>query len=928
MKGFLTEIADELLRQYGDDMGKVTLVFPNRRAGLFLRQILRNRTKKAVWAPEIISFRDFIERESGLTVPDSLYLIFQLYQVYRRMIPHKEAFEEFYFWGQMLLRDFDEIDKYLIHARQLYTDLSRQKELDAAFDYLTPEQQDLIRQFWRGFDSGTSSSQEEFLRIWKKLYDVYSGFREVLANQGYAYEGALYRDLAERIDQHTWQYKNDVIWFAGFNALTAAEERIIKYWLSDQSTRIFWDVDAYYSENRNQEAGRFFRMHRRDPRLSGTFPPEIPSRIGHEDQHIRILGVPQFVGQAKVCGEILAGLLNEKPELSMERIAIVLADETLLLPVLHSLPEKVGAINITMGFPLSFAPLSGFIEQLAELQTLSRQDEEGRRFHYRQIMAVENHPMMTAYRAADNPWTRRDGQRLYWNEKDLAVNPVYELIFRSDQGDFVAYLIRILEELSAGLHEDIVTASHIHYFLRHLYRYSDLMDGAIGVDMFRRLFRQLVRLDKIPFTGEPLEGLQIMGVLETRNLDFDHLFVLGMNEESFPAGRNMHSYIPYNLRKAYDLPHRDQQDAIYAYLFYRLLHNCRNAVFTYNTEGDELGGEEMSRFLKQLIYEKPVALTHELVNSAVNVGHEGKISFHQSDGSLKQLSRFLDGEEARPLSPSAVNTYMDCSLKFYFRYVAHLYEIDELEDNVDARTLGSLIHEGVETLYTPFLYKEVTEADIRQLEDKIEDAVIAGFRKQYNIPDEESFELEGKNVIAKEVASKYLRKILERDLEYAPFVIRGLEEKVVGIYTLQDGRKVMAGGSVDRIDEKEGMIRIVDFKTGTDERKFNGSEGLIGEKRTKAAFQTFYYAMLYSPGGDQAVVPAVYNRNVLFQGEDPLFEDTERKSVVDSVSEYSEFKNQVRQVIENIFDPRGVFDQTDDLKICEKCPYNQICQRV
>ncbi|MEJ2003758.1 MAG: PD-(D/E)XK nuclease family protein, partial [Cyclobacteriaceae bacterium] len=536
---------------------------------------------------------------------------------------------------------------------------------------------------------------------------------------------------------------------------------------------------------------------------------------------------------------------------------------------------------------------------------------------------------------ANRPWVEKTEQRLYWEAELLRESSLYSLLFSHPEDGFVVYLIRILEELSILIgQEDAMTTAHIHYYLKHLYRYQDLVDKEIGVDTFRRLFHQLVRMDKIPFTGEPLEGLQIMGVLETRNLDFDRVFVLGMNEESFPGGRNKHSYVPYNLRKAYELPHYDQQDAIYAYLFYRLLHNSSSVTYFYNTEGDQLGGEEMSRFLKQLIYERPFEVKHHLLRNIACVNDSPEINPVQDERSLHRLQmKFEAPDAASRITPSALNVYLDCRLKFYFRYITGLYEQEELEDNVDARTLGNLIHFSVEQLYTPFLHKEVQPADVIRLEKKIPEAIEGAFRKMYHIKPEESFAIEGKNVIADGVAQKYLKKILEKDKLYAPFKVIGLEVLMNHDVELSDGRKVRCGGYVDRVDQKGDKVRIVDFKSGKDSAEFKGTDSLFkrNEKnRNKAAFQTFFYSSMYYPeeiGLD--VVPVVYNRNVLFQDADEHFWDSSWEGKVDRFGPYrDQYRKSLVSLLDEIFASDNTFPQTDDLDKCRYCPYNVICQRV
>jgi ATP-dependent helicase/DNAse subunit B len=424
------------------------------------------------------------------------------------------------------------------------------------------------------------------------------------------------------------------------------------------------------------------------------------------------------------------------------------------------------------------------------------------------------------------------------------------------------------------------------------------------------------------------------GVLETRNLDFDHIFILGMNEESFPGGKNKHSYIPYNLRKAYALPHYDQQDAIYAYLFYRLLHNSKTMTCFYNTEGDQLGGEEMSRFLKQLIYEKPFEVSHRLLQNMASVSESPEIITRHDKQSMARLSgKYQYPDAAKRLSPSAVNTYLDCALKFYFRYVAEMYEQEELEDNVDYRTLGNLIHFSVEQLYTSYLHKEVGANDVKHLMKEIPGAVNRAFRKMYNIGEDESFSPEGKNIIAAGVVEKYLVKILEKDMDYAPFTVLGLEVLIDQSVTLSDGRQIRCGGYVDRIDRKGDTIRIVDFKSGSDSAKFKGVASLFNRadsNRNKAAFQTFFYSSLYYP--DEIglnIVPVVYNRNVLFQDGDEHFYDSDVDAPVSRYEPYRKsYSQQLTTLMDEIFSPDTAFPQTEKVEKCKYCPYNTICQRV
>ncbi len=527
---FLEKIAKLISERYKQPRDLV-VVFPNRRAGMFLRDILKSRSEGPAWSPDIVSFQDLINRESNLKLADPVLLIHKLYQVYKRHLPMagEEGFERFYYWGKMLLQDFDEIDKYMVNGEMLYKNLMHQKELDLLFDFLTAEQKEVLQTFWQGFEHSKSENKQRFLETWEKLGGIYTDYRELLLEEGLAYEGLLYRKLAETIESHEWKYPRKHVIFAGFNALTVAEEKIIHWCLENGDTRVEWDVDAYYLDNKEQEAGRFFREYKRRPYFARTFPDPIPNRLREETREIEIHGVPQHVGQARYMGQALRQLLEKNPEIERQKIAIVLGDESLLLPVLHSLPENVGGINVTMGFPLSFAPVNSFIEYLTELQSLYRTK---RGFYYSPVLGILRHPLV-ASRLSSGPDVIDKIEKentIYVSQKDLGDTMLEQLLFKDCRDNFLGYVIEILKYLEQAEEMDEINKTFIHHYRRHFTRYADILqqeeEPTVGVDSFRRLFRQLANTEKVPFTGEPLRGIQIMGVLETRNLDFDHVFVL------------------------------------------------------------------------------------------------------------------------------------------------------------------------------------------------------------------------------------------------------------------------------------------------------------------------------------------------------------------------------------------------------------------
>ncbi len=936
---FLEHIAELIQTRY-ERPEDVVVVFPNRRAGLFLKDILKSAAVKPGWAPDIISLQDLVSRESALHLADPVYLVYKLYQVYKTHLPREEgeSFDRFYYWGKMLLQDFDEVDKYMVSGETLYRNLLQQKELDATFDFLSDEQKQILKDFWLGFEESRSENKERFLRTWEKLGGIYSDFRSELEKEGLAYEGMLYRDFANGIDRHEWKYRRKHVIFAGFNALTTAEEIIIRWCLENGDTRMEWDVDAYYVNDSGQEAGNFFRTFRKLPAFNRTFPAALPDRIRTREMSLEIIGVPQHVGQARIVGQKLDELLKAFPDTPRHRIALVLGDESLLLPMLHALPADCGPVNVTMGFPLSHAPVNSLIEYLTDNQRLFRRE---RGFYHLPVSGILNHPLISPYWDEAGKFLRKAESinKVYFSEEEFEDIPVISQIFTEAGSDFPDYLNGILKQLESDEKLDEMNRTFIHHYRKHFIRYSEILrkEDRLNVDvhMFRRLFRQLANTEKVPFTGEPLRGIQVMGVLETRNLDFDHVFILSCNEGNLPSGARQHSFIPYNIRKAYDLPHFDQQDAMYAYLFYRLLHNLETAVFTWDTEGNEFGEEEMSRFLKQLRYEFPAEVTERVLAHETDAEKPAVIRIERTPAIRQRLARYLDPSAKRGISASALNTYLECRLRFYFRNVAGLYEQDEIEEDLDARTLGNVLHHLMEKIYDDHQQQkgdEVTVNDIREMQDKLKEELLWAFKKHYHIEKGE-FSIEGKNRIAGEIVLNFAREILSLDMGYAPFYLRGLEKEIHHMEQIGEGREVKLSGVVDRADEKDGHIRIIDYKTGKDQQSFESIEDLFAEKPNKVAFQTLFYTLLYqrSTGRSHDMSPNVFNRPVLFQQESPLLKMGSRnrkKEIVNAEECMDAFAEKLHGLLEELFFSEQAFDQTDDTRRCTYCEFNVMCRRT
>lgn len=946
MTPFLKELAEQMIREY-PRLDELTFIFPNRRAALYFESYLARALQKPQWAPSLFSIEEFFKRHSDLHEPDKLTLIFRLFQVYTSVLKNNESFDRFYFWGEMLLRDFDEIDKYLVNAPQLFKDLSKIKELDETFDYLTDEQKSFLKDFWIHFSDKPSTTKEEFLFMWKKLPKVYTEFTKALRKESLGYEGMIHRDVAESfIKKIPASLKNSKLIFAGFNALTKAEEKVISILVAN-GAKIFWDADQYYVENDLQEAGQFMREYRKQEHLSDTFDGPMPKHFLESPKKISLTAVPQRIGQAKLAGLEIADILKNLPKedlpVELSKTVIVLPDESMLLPVMHSLPDELRDINVTMGFPLRDTPLFNLLDQVIEMQVKKRTKS----FSHRETSAILGHAyfLTLAEHEAQERITQivRNNRVFVPIEEILGTDPIFELFFRPvDSAQATDYLLELVEHLGSRLTDkksfDREYAYHFHQHISRLHSIFAISEKAPDWRGFQKLFRQVMLMQKIPFTGEPLRGLQIMGVLETRNLDFDNVIIVSLNEGQLPSPPRQGSYVPHAIRRAYNLPTWEHQDAIYAYLFYRLLQRASNISFYYSTEPDVIGNGEMSRYLQQVIIESKLPIEKRVLHNPIHVHAIHPIVVEKTPAVMQVLDKFVnETPEQRSLSPSSLNDYIECSLRFYLKQVAQMKEADEVEEEVDARVLGSILHDVAFWLYQELRAIRngvINPEDLNIPDERIDGLIDRAFREFYHMEAKEEVVYEGKRIVVKEIVKTFLRKVLDRDTEYAPFEIRMLEEDFNEKIDLPTGKRVRVGGKIDRADASRGTVRVVDYKTGNDELRFDDIESLFdGEtKHNKAAFQTILYAYVYflhhnSP--TEKIQPGLMNRNSLF-GKDFKFglkAGGAKEPMEDVKPMLQEFGQRLHAVVAEIFDPAVPFSQTSNTKSCTYCLYKALCRR-
>lgn len=956
MNSFLRELAETLEKKY-PSLDGLTVVFPNRRAVLYFRKHLGDLLDKPAFSPNLITIEEFAGGLSTLHVPDRLELIHRLYAIYSEVMnnrhdgeePGRETFDKFYFWGDMLLRDFDEVDKYRINAKQLFRDLSNQKELDAGFDFFTEEQKEYLMTFWGTFAGKLNDSQRKFLRVWTLLSTVYEKYRDHLLSLGIAYDGLLHRQVTDSLDSMEVKPGRKVI-FAGFNALTAVEEKILTHFVSRHGAEVYWDVDAYYVNHAAQEAGRFFREYQQHPVLKSTFPPNISSNF-NQQKNVRIMGSAQHVGQAKLMSKLLEEQLKNGSD--PQDTLIVLPDEKLLLPVLHSVSDKVEKMNVTMGFPLASTPVFNLVEFLVELQQYYRNGL----FNHRQVLALLSHP----YVVAADPSVAYHSKKTILEKNQVSIPlsflhqgpPLYSVLFRPmDRQHILDYLREVLIALGSLESVTPLDKEYLYQGLTLVNRLKEVMGAAElkGEDFsaeqkeqlksFMRLFKQMGRSQKIPFTGEPLLGLQIMGVLETRNLDFKNVFVLSLNEGALPSSGGKGSYIPHNIRKAYGLPTTEHQDAMYAYLFYRVLQRAENVFLFYNTEPDILGQGEMSRFLQQLLVESGWNVKPEILHTPIQPQTILPIVIEKDERVLEALARLNEGSTRfKGISPSALNSYIDCSLQFYFKQVARLREAKDVEDYVDSRLFGNLLHEVMEKFYRRIQDRKksnlVQSTDFDKYREVVRQLIDEAFVKQYGLDPARKVVYEGQTLVAREVIRLFVEGILEHDRKYVPFQIEGLErgEWQYFVPIQHAPGRVILSGKIDRLDRKDNVVRILDYKTGKADLEFTTIQSLFegtNRKRNRAAFQTLIYALLYKstvPAQDVALVPGLISRQNLFADEFRPHFIFGGDEVSDANKILPEFETKLKELLEEIFDPSKPFTQTEHTEHCKLCAFKAICYR-
>ena len=959
MHTFLESVAADIIAKYGTDLSHVAVVFPNKRASLFLNQALARIAQHPVWSPHYITISELFRHHSPRTVANPLKLVCELHKAFVAETGIDESLDKFYGWGQLLLADFDDIDKNMADADRVFANLRDVHELDD-LSYLSDEQIATLEQFFHCvLDDKDSQLKQRFLQLWCHFADIYHRFNDALASQGIAYEGALYREVAEAKQT---DFKYDTYLFVGFNMLQRVEQRLFTTIKQQGKARFYWDFDKSYMPSADGhpeqgEAGRYIAQYLEDyPNELDITDDDIYGQMS-QPKLLTYVKAPTEAIQARYISEWLA---QGNRTADGNRTAIVLCDEALLKTAIHCIPDEAGELNVTLGYPLAHTPVASLVKQYLLLHTLGHQPGRQRYLlHYANRLLRHPYARFVCAEAEDIRKSLVADHKYYPSEEEMTANEQMAYLFApvdtSQLAELTEALQRLLGQVAHGGSEsgDPLFQESVFRMYTLLTPFAELFASGelqIDVNTFARLLSQMIESTTIPFHGEPAVGLQMMGVLETRNLDFDHVLMLSCNEGNMPKGVNDASFIPHAIRKAYGLTTVENKVAIYSYYFHSLLQRATDVTICYNnsTEGTHTG--EMSRFMLQTLVESRHPVKRITLQAGQQTGSRKPVAVEKDKLVMAKLNAM--GRE-KALSPTAINTYMRCPLRFFYTYVCNLREPDDNDvDNIDARVFGNIFHKAAELFYRQRMDRTIDKADLQRyldqtslllpIVDKAFDECLfqlkpgSKYRPEYN----------GLQLLNREVILQYMVQLLRIDIRLTPFTIRGLEhhvETTLSITTSQGERTVKVGGTIDRLDEVDAehatpRLRVIDYKTSNGKpTPLKIFDDVFNPLQIPNHSDYYLQAMLYSDivrysdkenSGHYAVSPALlFIQHAGGKDYDPVLYFG--KEPIRDIAEYSDdYRMELGRLLSEIFDPEYDFAPTPDTERCLSCPLKQMCGKI
>ena len=910
---FLYQLAQEILKNYSDDLSELTIVLPNKRAKVFLLEELKKVVSNNVFAPEIISIEEFIQNVACIRSIDSVELLFEFYEVYLSIAEKDkhESFESFANWAKTLLQDFNEIDRYLLEPNKILKYLENIKEIE----------------HWSVDVDKKTELIEKYLLFWKKLPNYYHSLYQYLLNKGIGYQGLIYREAVENLDHFSENNKDKQFVFAGFNALNQAEEKIIQHLLALDVAKIYWDIDETLLNDTFHDAGHFQRKFKSEWIYYKTHPYEWIVNDFKEEKNIQVIATSKSIGQAKIVGNIIENYADKG---NLQNVALVLGEESLLLPMLYSLPANVDALNITMGFSSKNNPAQLLIAKLFKLH-VNALTRNGSSYvmYYKDVLDILTHPFIEPYINANElvSIVNRNNYSFITHKKLEELHPesneLFILLFQKWDTDSVVVLenlsqilLKIKANLSYENEEEKITNAFVYSIFKVVNKMISYFTEHKSIDDIKTLqaiYKQVVDVAEVSFEGEPLNGLQIMGVLESRVLDFETVIITSVNEGKFPAGKTSNSFIPYDVKLQYGLPTYKEKDAIYTYHFYHLLQRAKNIYLIYNSDSQGFDAGEKSRFITQLEVEKQPNhnLTFQYYNPDVpNIAHQ-PIVIPKTESVMLRLREIAE----KGFSPSSLTTYIRNPIQFYFQRVLRISETDEVEENIAVNTLGTIIHGALEELYKPFIGRLLTIDDVNSCLAKIDDEVLNQFKLIYK----EGEIKKGRNLLAFEVAKRNVLNFLKLELEA---IENGDEIQIIALETKLEHIlehpnlpfSVKIGGNVDRIELRNGRVRIIDYKTGKVEKNnvvLKSWNGLTEDIKNDKIIQVLAYVFMYEQYANGREIQAgIISFKNLKAGFLPfkLFEDKDENPVV-STEIMENYLEQIVVLLKEILDVDVPFEE-------------------
>ena len=952
MTPFLKQVAAHYL---ATDIQRTCFVFPNRRSAVFFRKYLGDivREKGAgtpMHAPMSLTINDFFCRVYGGEVTERIRLLLELYASYRTVYPKAEPLDEFIFWGEVILGDFDDVDKFLVDAEDLFTDVADFKGIQDDYSHLSEVQRAAVEHFIGHFrdrngrltvrlDTDDTTVKARFLQVWNILYPLYADFRKRLRGKGMAYEGMVYRDLAERLkggeavaDALSGVFPQvDRYVFVGLNALNECEKTVLRHLRDAGLAEFCWDYVSKAVTDLRNKSSVFMKDNVREFENAFRVDPD-----GLPEPSFHVVNVPSAVGQAKLAPVILSRCNTENPV----ETAFILPDENLLMPLLNSIPPEYDSINVTMGCPLTGGAVYSLVTAIASMQQRLREKSGGWFFYHREVRSIFSNSLfrsvLTKEEEAVVLRVKKDA-KYYVPEAELQGGPLLDLVFRpvvtrpkeasADQnrrlvrylGDIVGYVgwkLRGMEEMLLELD-----------FAKRCLQSLNLLEG-IDLDVlpatWLHLLDELLSGEAVPFRGEPLEGLQVMGPLETRALDFRNIVLFSANEGVFPRRGSSASFVPPELRKGFGLPTFEYQDSVWAYYFYRMIQRAEHVWLVCDSRTEGLKSGEESRYIKQLQYHFRVPLERFVATSRMQLAPEAD--------AIAKTQAHIDAIRGGELSASSLQNYLCCPAKFYYSFIEHLENEDEVLEAMDAGSLGRVYHKAMQLLYQP--YDRVTVADLdRMIADR---KALKSLVRDLILKEMKTMEVSGRDLVVEEVIVEYVFRTLQYDRNLLVqsgskgFDILLMEERM-----RCDFEGFHLKGFADRIDSYlGGEARIVDYKTGkveqddidiTDDNAADVVEKLFGPLnagRPKIALQLFVYGLLVRERADlkgRPVVNSIYSVSRLF---------TEPLQDRPANAEFARLtRERLKGLLAEMTDISVPFRRTEERKTCGNCDFKTICGR-